>query len=561
MIEEIRITDLGVISEAELSFAEGLTVLSGETGAGKTMVLTALGLLLGERSDSSSVRSGASQTNVSGTFKLSQSHPALNQALEAGALVDHGELILARQVNADGKSKALAGGRAIPVGILAELGQNLVVVHGQSDQLRLKSAQAQRNALDEFAGKAHLSLLAEYSTAYAKWQEAKTRLTDALAGTQAIAQEKQELAEALEILETLDPKPNEDQELAELAQKLTHSESLRNLVGLAHEALVSEGFDAIDAIGQIGIARKALENAANYDSSLAARAETLNLLGQQLNDLAAELSGYLADSLDGNNLSLDEIQERRSQLTSAMRRFGPGLDDVIEFKTKAEQRLTFLSAESQSIETLEKEVTLTEKIVSELAVTLSQSRTLAAEELSRRVSEELVSLAMADAKLHVRVESLEPLNSFGKDSVSFMLESYRGAEPRPVSKAASGGELSRIMLALEVILSESAEATTFIFDEVDAGVGGATAIEVGRALHQLAKRAQVIVVTHLAQVAAFADKHLRVVKSSEAGFTVSDVQDLLGEDRVAELARMLSGLSDSDSAREHALELLELAKN
>ncbi|MEY4417683.1 MAG: hypothetical protein RIQ88_121 [Actinomycetota bacterium] len=561
MIEEIRITDLGVISEAELSFAKGLTVLSGETGAGKTMVLTALGLLLGERSDSSSVRSGATQTNISGTFKLNQEHPSLAAAIEAGALVDDGELILARQVHSDGKSKAIAGGRAIPVGLLAELGQNLVVVHGQSDQIRLKSASAQRQALDQFAGREHLSLLAEYSIAYSNWQEAKTRLADALAGTEALAKEKQELIESLEILGSLDPKANEDQELAELAQRLTHSESLRNLVGQAHDALVSDGFDSVDALGQLGVARKALENAANYDSSLIAKADALNLLGQQLNDLAAELSSYLVDAAEGSNLSLDEIQERRSELTAAMRRFGPSLDEVIQFRAKAEQRLAFLSGESQSIEVLDQSVIETEKVARNLAEKLSKSRVAAAQELATRVTEELISLAMADSKLHVQVETLDQLNSFGSDSISFLLESYKGAEPRPVSKAASGGELSRIMLALEVILSESEEAATFIFDEVDAGVGGAAAIEVGKALAQLAKRAQVIVVTHLAQVAAFADKHLRVVKTSEAGFTSSDVRDLTGEDRVAELARMLSGLSASDSAREHAVELLQLAKS
>lgn len=560
MIEDIQIRDLGVIQEAELVFDKGLTVLTGETGAGKTMVLTALGLLLGERSDSNAVRSGTNQTSIAGTWHLPPTHPVLAKAEEAGALIDDGTLLLSRMVGADGRSKAVAGGRAIPVGLLAELGGDLVVVHGQADQIRLKSPAAQRNALDKYAGKEHLALVQQYKVAYNSWRDALTKLQDATSGTEAIAKEKLELTEALEFLGKLDPKLNEDIELQELAQRLTHTEALRHAVALAHDALIAENFDAIDAIGQIGVARKAIESASNYDASLEPIAETLSLLSQQLNDAAAELSGYLS-SIDGDRgMNLDEIQERRSQISLAMRRFGPTLQDVLDFQVNAQQRLLFLDGGSQSVSELEALVQSSEKNARELAELLSTNRKAAASELSAGVTAELKSLAMAGSSLHVVVEAEKEIGAFGADSVSFLLESYEGAEPRPIAKAASGGELSRIMLALEVILSETENAATFIFDEVDAGVGGAAAIEVGKRLASLAKRAQVIVVTHLAQVAAFANKHLVVVKSNAAGFTASDVQDIQGEDRATELARMLSGLQESGSAREHAQELLDLAK-
>ncbi len=561
MIETIQIKDLGVISDAELTFGKGLTVLTGETGAGKTMVLTALGLLLGERSDSSAVRAGANQTSVTGEFQLSDTHPAIAKAIDAGAIVDEGTLLLSRSVSAEGKSKAVAGGRQVPVGLLNEIGAELVVVHGQSDQIRLKSQAAQREALDRFAGETMASLLESYSTAYRNWKETQARLTDAQTGAEKIQKERQDLTEALEFLDKLDPKPNEDVELQELAQRLTHSESLRIAVTNAHDALITENYDGIDALGQIGAARKALDSALSYDSSLNEQVENLRLISQQVNDLAASLSGYLANIEGDSGLSLDEIQERRSLISSAIRRYGSSLEEVIAFQNSARERLAFIDSGSESIEILETKLAADFTIVQDLAKQLTSLRLEAAKQLAERVTGELKSLAMADANLLVEVQTAEALTATGADVVAFMLQPYAQAEPRPIAKAASGGELSRLMLALEVILSESENANTFIFDEVDAGVGGSAAIEVGKRLAKLAKHAQVIVVTHLAQVAAFADKHLAVVKNNNGGFTSSDVLELTGDSRITELARMMAGLKESDSAREHALELLELARN
>ena len=561
MIEDIRITDLGVISEAELTFDKGLTVLTGETGAGKTMVLTALGLLLGDRSDSGAIRSGANQTSVEGRWHLASTNPAIAKAEDAGALVTDGELLLARTVSSDGRSKAVIGGRSVPVGLLSEIGAELVVVHGQADQIRLKSPAAQKTALDKFAGLKHLELLSEYSNFYSAWKQAQATLEDVQLNMSARAKQVAELQEALAELDKLAAKPNEDVELAELAQRLTHSEDLRSAVGLAHDALLNDSFDAVDATSLIGKARKAIENAAVHDSALEAKAAVLRQLGEDLNDVAAELSGYLSSLENDSPLTLDQIQERRSALNQALRRWGPTIEDLHAFQESAQAKLAELDFSSERIAALEAEVSKLHNGVQARAEQISSNRSNAAKDLGQRVSQELVALAMGGSKLHVLVEKTDQLGPTGLDSVSFLLESYSGAEPRPLGKGASGGELSRIMLALEVILAETDSTPTFIFDEVDAGVGGAAAIEVGRRLAKLAKNAQVIVVTHLAQVAAFADRHLTVVKTSDAGFTSSDVRVLDDSARAEELARMLSGLSDSETARTHASELRDLAKN
>lgn len=561
MIEEIQISDLGVIKNAELVFSPGFTVLTGETGAGKTMVLTALGLLLGERSDSAFIRAGAAQTNVTGAWRISSEHPAATRIEEAGGLVDDGQILLGRTVSADGRSKAVAGGRQIPVGLLSEIGSELVVVHGQSDQIRLKSQTAQREALDKFAGAEHQGLLIQYQALFNLWREIQRKLNDAQSGKEKIALEKSELTEALEYLGKLNPKQNEDVELQELAQRLTHTEALRNAVGMAHDLLQNDDFEISDAVEQIGKARKALESAVNYDASLENDAQALRDFSQQLSEIVANLSSYLASIEDDGKLDIVQIQERRSELSLAMRRYGPTLEDVITFQENAKIRLAQLSGGEESIEKLQSELSLRQEQLQDLAERISVSRKAAAEQLASRVSAELSALAMADATLKVNVESTGELGTSGADNVSFLLQPYTGAEARPIAKSASGGELSRIMLALEVVLSESETAVTFIFDEVDAGVGGAAAIEVGKRLAALAKSAQVIVVTHLAQVAAFANNHLVVIKSAAGEVTASDIRSVTGSDRATELARMLSGLQDSASAQSHANELLSMASN
>ena len=560
MIEQIHIRDLGVIREAQLDLGPGLTVLTGETGAGKTMVLNALGLLLGSRSDASAVRKGQEQAFVEGRWLLPKE--ALDRITAAGIEIEDGELLVSRSISSEGRSKATVSGRSVPVGVLTEIGEHLVVVHGQSDQIRLKSAAAQREALDQFAGAPLATLTDKYSEIYSAWKMAANRLQVLTTESSSRAREADEIRAAVEELTKLDPKSGEDVELSELAERLTHLEELRIAAAAAHEELSSDSFDdSSDALTSIGKARRALEQVSNHDPELEKLAEQLKEIGFSLNETAASISSYIA-GLDNDGASeLEKIQSRRAELSSAMRKYGPTLDEVIAYLETAGSRLLDLDSSDEAIASLTIEEQQLSKQAHDLAEQISSIRTKAAAELSAAVTSELSALAMTGASLDASITRLGELTAHGYDQVALLLSAYPGAEPRPIGKGASGGELSRIMLAIEVVLAKSELAPTFIFDEVDAGVGGAAASEVGKRLAMLARNAQVIVVTHLPQVAAFASRHLRVLKSSTADFTATDVVRLEGEQVVEELARMLSGLSESESGRSHAKELLDLAQS
>jgi DNA repair protein RecN (Recombination protein N) len=560
LIEQIHIRDLGVIREAQLDLGPGLTVLTGETGAGKTMVLNALGLLLGSRSDASAVRKGQEQAFVEGRWLLPKE--ALDRITAAGIEIEDGELLVSRSISSEGRSKATVSGRSVPVGVLTEIGEHLVVVHGQSDQIRLKSAAAQREALDQFAGAPLATLTDKYSEIYSAWKMAANRLQVLTTESSSRAREADEIRAAVEELTKLDPKSGEDVELSELAERLTHLEELRIAAAAAHDELSSDSFDdSSDALTSIGKARRALEQVSNHDPELEKLAEQLKEIGFSLNETAASISSYIA-GLDNDGASeLEKIQSRRAELSSAMRKYGPTLDEVIAYLETAGSRLLDLDSSDEAIASLTIEEQQLGKQAHDLAEQISSIRTKAAAELSAAVTSELSALAMTGASLDASITRLGELTVHGYDQVALLLSAYPGAEPRPIGKGASGGELSRIMLAIEVVLAKSELAPTFIFDEVDAGVGGAAASEVGKRLAMLARNAQVIVVTHLPQVAAFASRHLRVLKSSTAEFTATDVVRLEGEQVVEELARMLSGLSESESGRSHAKELLDLAQS
>lgn len=556
MIEEISIRDLGVIADAKLQFGTGLTVLTGETGAGKTMVLTALGLLLGERSDTSAIRQGQDQTFVEGRWLIPNHANARQLVSEAGGVIEDGQLLVNRIVSRDGRSRSAIGGASVPINILSSLGEQLVAVHGQSDQIRLKSAVAQREALDQFSGVA--ALLAKYRDAFESWKALEHRLTELRTASASKAAELEQLKSATEELERLNAQPGEDIALAEKAQRLTHSEELRIAAAEAHEFISSEN-EQTDAIVLVGKARRVLEAAAVNDPELGKLAETLRELGFQLGESAATLNGYLASSESGGAEELDRVQQRRAELTSAMKKYGPTLDEVLAYFESAGKRLLELDSSDEQILALETELERLFENVKDLAGQVTAVRKHAALRLEAAVTEELKTLAMGGATLVVSVVEGTDYQAHGVDQVSIQLAAYPGAEPRPIGKGASGGELSRIMLAIEVVLARTEQALTFIFDEVDAGVGGAAATEVGRRLAQLAKVAQVIVVTHLGQVAAFANQHLRVMKTVGEQYTASDVVSLSGEERVEEIARMLSGLAQSDTAKASARELMAQA--
>ncbi len=561
MIEEIYIQDLGIIAESRLKFGSGLTVITGETGAGKTMVLSALALLLGSRSDTSAIRQGQPQAFVEGRWWLKNPELLNSRLDDAGVGATEGELILNRAVSVEGRSRASVSARSVPVSLLSEIGDQLVVVHGQSDQIRLRSSSAAREALDQFAGQAHLSRLAEYRARFNEWREQSARLTELKQNLGSKASRIEELKTALEELEQLNIQPNEDAQIAEVLEKLTNLESLRSAAGYAHEAISSENYDAQDALSQIGAAKKALEQVASHDAELARISSEIAAVNSTLADLAGDLSRYLGNLEQDAEISLEQAQQRKAEISAALRRYGPELDDLLVFQDSAVKELAELSISDDELIDLEQKIVILHQSVLEMSNELTANRQAASSELQEAVSQELRSLAMPGASLNVNIEPLAELGQHGADAVQLLLCAYPGAEPRPISKSASGGELSRIMLAIEVVLARNEQVPTFIFDEVDAGVGGAAAIEIGRRLARLATQAQVIVVTHLAQVAAFANHHLRITKTADGGFTNSSVSSLTEHERITELARMLSGLNESESARQHASELLGLARS
>lgn len=562
MIEEISIRDLGVIGEARLPLGPGFTALTGETGAGKTMVVTALGLLLGERADSAAIRSGSAQAVVEGRWVVDPGGPVADRVRDAGGDLDGDELILGRSVAAEGRSRAVVGGRSAPVGVLNEIGQQLVVVHGQSDQVRLRSAAAQREAVDRFGGAELARVLADYRSAFARWQSDRGELDVLIAERDRRSAEAEELRLAIAEIEGVAPQRGEDEQLAERADRLTNLEDLRFAAAQAHELISSESpDDAQDALGLVAAARRQLDRVTAHDAALAPIAETLAAASFGLAEAATQLAGYLG-SLDADGArELEAVQERRAELAAIIRKYGPALDDAIDYLDTGSARLLELDNDSTRIDVLGEQVAADQAEVISLGARLTELRRSAASELSRRVTDELGALAMANAVVTISVEDRPEYSTSGKDAVAFLLQPHSGADPRPLGRGASGGELSRVMLAIEVVVAETDPVPTFIFDEVDAGVGGASAIEVGKRLAQLSRHAQVIVVTHLAQVAAFATNHLRVTKDGDGAVTASSVEQLDGDARAAEMARLLSGLPDSESGLAHARELLELARS
>ncbi|THG32256.1 DNA repair protein RecN [Naasia lichenicola] len=563
MIEEIDIRDLGVIGRTTLPLGRGFTALTGETGAGKTMLVTALGLLLGERADAGVIRAGSDRAIVDGRWEVDAAGVVADRVRDAGGELDdvspgRAELIISRTIAAEGRSRASVGGRSAPAGLLAELASSLVVVHGQSDQLRLKSAVAQREALDRYAGEAFAEAFEHYQTAYRRWQANRDELGRLVADRDLRATEASELRAALAEIEVVAPQPGEDVELQQRVLRMANAEELRLAATQAHELLSSEN-DSVDVLGLIGEARRTLERAAELDPELAALAEQVTAIAYLSADAATGIAGY-ASGFDADSArELEAAQQRMSELSILTRKYGPTLDDAILHLAEGSERLLELDTDGDRIEALAAETEADATIVSELADQLSEQRESAATRLAEAVSAELSALAMPDAQLMVDVRRRDELTAHGRDSVQLLLQPHPGGEPRPLGRGASGGELSRIMLAIEVVLAATDPVPTFVFDEVDSGVGGASAIEIGRRLGKLAESAQVIVVTHLAQVAAFATNHLRVEKDRSGEVTTSSVRRLEGDDRVAEMARLLSGLPDSATGLAHAQELLDLA--
>ncbi|WP_405545167.1 DNA repair protein RecN [Streptomyces goshikiensis] len=576
VLEEMRIRSLGVIDDAVVELSPGFTAVTGETGAGKTMVVTSLGLLLGGRADPALVRIGAKAAVVEGRLVMRPDAAAAVRAEEAGAELDDGALLISRTVSAEGRSRAHVGGRSVPVGLLAELADDLVAVHGQTDQQGLLRPARQRQALDRYAGNAVAVPLEKYAGAYRRLRAVAAELEEITTRARERAQEADLLRFGLEEIAAVEPLAGEDTELAAEAERLGHAEGLASAAQLAHAALAGnpEDPEGIDANTLVAGAHRALESVRSHDPALGALAERIGELGILLGDVAGELAGY-ADDLDADPLRLAAVEERRAALTQLTRKYGDSIDSVLEWAQQGSARLLELDGDDGRITELTAERDGLREELSQLAQALTDARVEAAARFASAVTQELASLAMPHARVTFDIRQTESAEGAegvevggrdvvygpsGADEVELLLAPHPGAQPRPIAKGASGGELSRVMLAVEVVFAGSDPVPTYLFDEVDAGVGGKAAVEVGRRLAKLAKSAQVVVVTHLPQVAAFADRQLLVEKTVDGAVTRSGVTVLEGEDRIRELSRMLAGQEDSETARAHAEELLAAAR-
>lgn len=558
MLQEIRIQDLGIIDESLIEFGEGLTVLTGETGAGKTMVVTSLGLLLGARSDAALVREGAAKAVVEGVFDVPDDNPARTRAAEAGGDVDD-SLVLVRTVSSEGRSRAHVGGRSAPVGVLGDLGENLVAVHGQADQWRLRRPEEHRELVDAFGGADLLTVRTAYEDLYAAHADAVGELERLRGAARERAQELDLLLRGLERLEAVEPQPGEDDSLKVEDERLSHAEELRSGSSQAHDLLA--GGDEADGsadegiIGALARAQAALGQVSANDPALADLERRLTEVSHLVADLAADLSGYVADvDLDPGRLAW--VQERRATLSELTRSYGDTIDDVLAWGERSAARVLELEGDDDRIGELETRVRDLEDERAGAAAALGAARREVGERLGEQISEELSHIAMGSARVVISVTDAGRFGPHGADDVEIGLAANVGSTPRSVSKVASGGELSRVMLAIEVATAEATGSVpTFVFDEVDAGVGGKAALDVGARLSALAESAQVIVVTHLAQVAAHADHHLVVSKADDGQVTRSGVRRVSGDERVTELARMLAGTA-TEAALEHARDLL-----
>ena len=558
MLEEISIKDLGVIQSATLPFTRGLTVITGETGAGKTMVLSALSLLLGKRSDASIVRHGSSFTSVEGCWNV-EGLTILPAIQDVGATLEDGNLYVNRTVQKDGKSRAVVGGKTTPASVLATIGEGLVNIHGQSDQIRLKNPVAQRDALDAYAGKALVEALATYKELYGNWKTLTATIKDVKTNLVARQREFEELTTAIAEIDKVQPVTGEDEDLKTEAATLSNIEQLEEAAARALAYISNEEGDAPDIVDAANSVVKILSSVTEYDPAIEEMYQLAETIQINVTELSSNLASYLSN-IDTNALErLNEVQERRAALTGLVRKYGVTLQDVIEYWETSSQRVTELDPEGSNLEKLEEQLVETVESLTKQAATISEIRSKSSISLQDAVNKELEGLMMSGNKLHIIITKSETFLPHGVDEIAFMLKTSGASEARPLNKSASGGELSRIMLALEVVLADPSITPTFVFDEVDSGVGGATAIEIGKRLSLLSRDAQVIVVTHLPQVAAFADNHLRVLKTNSESFTSTDVNQLSEDERIEELSRMLSGLSDSDTGKAHALELSQMA--
>ena len=565
-LEEISIRNLGIIEQSELELGRGLNVLTGETGAGKTMILTALNLVLGGKSDSSLVRHGSERLVATAQFSVTAESKV--QLDEIGAEVDGSSLIVTRTVNSDGKSKASCGGITVPAGTLAEVTEPLIEIHGQSANAQIVKPARQRELLDRFGGSSIASILSEYQKTYSEYLELRDRIKAMKSSANKRDGEIAELEEFLAAWAKLKAVRNEPSSVEDEIRRLSSVEDLRIASSGAMAALDSEDSGALTLLHS---ARRFLDAAKGKDSRLEEIAERVAESLFILDDASSDLASY-ATSLEADPERLDFLQNRKAELNLFIKRWGGAQsadEELVLLAAKAKsgkESIADLKGGDERIAELESDLAKIKKSLLASAQKLSQARSTAADSLSTSVTTEIQALSMPHTRFFAEIISPDyagnlkesDFTQLGCDEVSMQIQGQVDGPKIALGKGASGGEMSRIMLGLEVVIAKSHPVGTYIFDEVDAGVGGKAAIEVGKRLHALAQNSQVIVVTHLPQVAAWADTHFVVRKSSDGSVVQSGVSKLGQSERVEEIARMLAGLEESSSAREHAAELLAM---
>jgi len=564
-LDEITIRSIGVIDQATLEISKGLTVLSGETGAGKTMILTALNLILGGKSDSALVRKGSERLIASGRFTVPLS--SSESFDECGVIVEDGELIITRSVTSDGKSKATSNGVSVTASTLAAVSQLLVEVHAQAANIHISKSTRQRELLDRYAGSVFNTAMASYSDLLAQYHGLKSRISALKKSIDKLDQELGELREFVSALTKLTLKSGEYTQINFDIERLSNVEELRIAGAKATSAIEDEDSGSLTSIG---IARRSLEIARSKDTALDAIYTQLSEGFFLIDEARSALAGYM-HSLEADPVRLDYLNARKAEITSLIKRYGGSLatdiesDLLVERFASSAHSISDLEGGDDRLKEMEAELIAIKSFLVASAKELTRVRIEAGKKLSMEVTVEIQQLSMPHAEFSVQIESADysalkesNFSAFGCDDVAMYISSHKDAPLVALAKGASGGEMSRVMLALEVVIAASHPVGTYVFDEVDAGVGGKAAIEVGRRLHALSRHAQVIVVTHLPQVAAWADSHFVVTKDSNGSVSQSDVRKVEGEERIEEIARMLAGLENSISAREHAAELLSL---
>ena len=576
MINDLRIQNIGVIEDVSLEMSNGFTVLTGETGAGKTMILTAFQMIIGEKVDSSLVRANEKSALVEAFIKVPQDKELRQRLEELDVAIEDDGTQISRTIAREGRGKIILGGRSVPSATLEEITQSSITIHGQGDQVLLNKSSFQRQLLDQFAGDEHLANLVKYQDLYSKYTETKKKLEELKKAGGQNALRIAQLQESVKELNDAQLEVDEEVSITERINLINNSEDIFESLALADKLLNGAEDGTTSVTSQLNQARKALDTAASKSERISSLRDQISNLEIEVSTLARDVNRDLA-SLDRDPATIDKLESRRALIKKLLTKYGPTSKDALENIKKFTEELATIEDLPSAIESVEKEIQMQ---LSELAISaqkIHDSRVDSSTKISLAIEKELKSLSMPNADFKVRIETSEDqaglkikvdknethlhFDNYGVDQISFEFSANPGQPLRPISKVASGGEMSRIMLAIELVFSKSGASKTMIFDEVDAGIGGAAAIEVGKRLKALAKNHQIVVVTHLPQVAAFADKHLKVEKSASGNITTSSVIELNSGARVTEIARMMAGIQDSASALEHARELLGMSQS